>query len=523
MLLLLLGVLVGALAGCVPDNPTPPTIVVSLNGVAADLGGLLIVPPSGFGISVDLSATPAPFLPGSLVVVDQRWGDEDPVELTPAFVLDGDRAVGVIPPSLALAMGSHTLLAVAKLEGGGYAQGRFDFAVRAFSSGSGPISTGQVIWYDFDVDRDGDGSADFPVDLRSFGLGSAADPVLSAQVEDDVVARVMARVESVYYDENPLGLAAGDPVDVAFDTQDPGAGDVTRICVGGAAPGQPNMAGSIALDPQNANRTSVECSVSPPSGIFPRGLLAYAGDADFDARFDSLRPAAGGTPVGEDPLDAVVLDPAFDPAAATPQELLRFTVIETGIQSFSEALAAITAHETGHALGMVAPGVPGAGLFGGSSGADFTHAVGADGQPQPENYLMKAGDTFDFAHLAGLAPYPFPYLRGIDHAYLRDRLVLAPKVHALYPPPSMTSVAPDIVDDSLETLTVTGTDYYGTPRLRLVNATWTYELLSETRVSPETVTGVVIKSQIPPGSYDLEMIAYDGQVDVLPSAVTVVP
>ena len=134
---------------------------------------------------------------------------------------------------------------------------------------------------------------------------------------------------------------------------------------------------------------------------------------------------------------------------------------------------------------------------------------------------MNAGGTFSFASLAGIDPHPFPSLRPIDHAYLRDRLVVDPRVQGLYQPPVIGSVTPDSVENSLETLTVTGTGFLDPPRLRLVNDTWTYELPVETFVSDTEVTGLVIRSQILPGLYDLEMIAADGQEDVLPGAVTV--
>ena len=58
----------------------------------------------------------------------------------------------------------------------------------------------------------------------------------------------------------------------------------------------------------------------------------------------------GTLPVGEDPLDPIVLAPGFDPGTAPPEQQARYTDITSAIDRFADALGSIVAHETGHAL-----------------------------------------------------------------------------------------------------------------------------------------------------------------------------
>ena len=149
------------------------------------------------------------------------------------------------------------------------------------------------------------------------------------------------------------GLPGADPVAVTFSSTDPGSGDVTRVCIGGEDPGGGINIGEVLIDPKNSNRSSIECGTFPPTGIFPRELLILAGEAAFQAVFDPLRPATGGVPAGEHPLDATVLAPGFDPGTASPDELARYQRVHAAIQGFADMLGTIAAHETGHALGLV--------------------------------------------------------------------------------------------------------------------------------------------------------------------------
>jgi hypothetical protein len=91
-----------------------------------------------------------------------------------------------------------------------------------------------------------------------------------------------------------------------------------------------------------------------------------------------LSPALGpinprvGARVGDDPNDAVVLDPGFDPYADHPDEVLeRYRDLETVATYIALAVAPITAHEMGHAMGLVPLGLPPQGFFGGRPDVTF--------------------------------------------------------------------------------------------------------------------------------------------------------
>jgi hypothetical protein len=202
------------------------------------------------------------------------------------------------------------------------------------------------------------------------------------------------------------------------------------------------------------------------------------------------------------------------------EELERWLDIQTAIARFGDALGTIVAHEAGHSLGLVAPGPPGAGLYGGSWGKEFSHDVEADGVTSPpENYLMKHGGTFAFRKLAGLSGHPLPYFRALDWAYLRDRVMTDSKVTELLPPPSVTGIDPAVIQGTM-LVSVSGTGFAQTPSVRLVNESYTYNLIGETWVSASQVDATAVSIQIPAGLYDLEVENPDGQTALLPDAVT---
>jgi hypothetical protein len=291
--------------------------------------------------------------------------------------------------------------------------------------------------------------------------------------------------------------------------------------VGGEDPTGGITIGNILIDPNNSNRTSVECWSIPPTGIFQAELMVYANQGSFQGTFDPLMASRGGTPVGEHALDAIVLDPGFDYQSATPAEQDRHDDIFLAVERFGDALGSICAHEAGHALGLVPPGAPGGGLYGGQTGAAFSHAVTPAGTTPPENHLMKAGNTFNFSRLAGLYGNPLPFFRPLSYAYLRDRVRTDATITGLWMPPSLVSVVPAVISQSSVQITVSGQDFAGTPIVQLVNPGYTYDALGETLIDPNTVTAWVIKSQVPPGLYDLVYRNADGQTATLPDAVTV--
>jgi hypothetical protein len=494
-----------------------------VNGIPDDMNDLLVLPPSGFVVNVGWQAGDFPVDPTAFNYVRaERWGGGSASWVfSPQLEVNGDGngSAGVFTGMLT--PGTWTLRAFA-----GDTQGNFGFAdlavaVRGFG-GPPPIATGQNIWLDFESDRDLVPGPDFPVDLQAFGLASAAAPVESGWVLERVTQAVVDRVLEVYKQTPMNGLSGPDTVKVAFSSTQPASGDVTQICIGGEDPTGGITIGSILTDMKNANRNSVECATLPPTGIFPRELLILSGDPSFQALFNPLIPGAGGVPVGAHPLDPVVLDPDFDPESASPEQLARYDLVQNAIQVFGDLLGSIVAHEAGHALGLVPAGVPGGGLFGGTSGAQMNHSVLPGGGDPSENFLMKSGYTFTFDRLAGLNGNPLPFFRPIEYAYLRDRVVIDPAVTLLAYAPVVTSVNPTTINPSGWTqIFVNGTGFLPTPVIRLINPGYTYNLVGEFFLSSIQVRGSVNYAQIPPGVYDIELKNPDGQISVLPASLTV--
>lgn len=135
---------------------------------------------------------------------------------------------------------------------------------------------------------------------------------------------------------------------------------------------------------------------------------------------------------------------------------------------------------------------------------------------------MKHGGNFSFAKLAGLSGNSLPFFRPLDHAYLRNRVVIDPRVTELLAPPSLSDIDPAQITTATQ-VTVTGSGFAATPSLRLEGTLLDYELIGEQFVSGTEVSGWVISVQVPDGTYDLVLTNPDGQSDRLVDAVVVGP
>lgn len=519
----LLAVLAGSglVAGQCDGNAggVPPTVSITLNAVEDDLNDLLVVPPGNFGAQVSYAPGGAALDLATFDAALIAWGGGDPIDVSALFTLGPTGAVTLVPGAIGLVPGTWTLVAGLGDVAGNGSYATYDFAIRDFGA-TPPIDTGQQIWLDFESDRDGTAGPDFALDLEIFGLGSPAAPALSDQVRQEVLDRTLARVGEAYYLQDPNGFGAPDPIDIAFSTSDPGAGDVTRICVGGPDPSGQGAIGNVFYDPGNSLRSSVECGTLPASGVFPREFDNYQASGAWKDAFDPVTAGAGGTPIGEHVLDPIVLDPGFDPGTASAEEFQRWSDIDFALQVFSDALGTVAAHEVAHAVGLVPPGAPGTGLHGGTFGPDLVHDVAADGSEPVPNYLMKQGGAFVFSELAGMYGIPRPFFRPLDFAYLRDRTLTVNGLNQLLFPPAVDSIEPPIISGSLQ-VTITGSGFASPVSVRFVNEVLTYNLLGEQVVSEDTITAWATSSQLASGFYAVEVENPDGQVAVLPLAVAV--
>lgn len=388
-------------------------LAIGVDGVPPRMARDLLLPAHGWTLQIALDPVPAADARPELIV-EMR---EERTGLTIAIqddLIAGDGFWTLpIPERLGLREGLVAVRARATFADGSQAEDWRRIRIRAFEGGP-PIGGRQIVYFDFEVDRDGDGRADFPADLEQLGLVAPGQPELARSLADRIADRALARVERAYAasdDPNRTGRPA-DPVAVRFQQRpvelESERPYTTRICVGGRDPAQPGSVGHVRFDPGNSRRASDECTGEEPAGLFPAELASYRESPLYREILGPFDPALGGTPWAGEPERSDAMDRA--------------------IAVLGDALGTLMAHETGHALGLVAPGRPGVGLFGGESGEDWAHAVdfGDDGEASPEAALslMAPGRRFGFEDLAGLGATGELRFRPIDYAYLRDRVVL---------------------------------------------------------------------------------------------------
>ncbi|MHC4924834.1 MAG: Ig-like domain-containing domain, partial [Planctomycetota bacterium] len=106
----------------------------------------------------------------------------------------------------------------------------------------------------------------------------------------------------------------------------------------------------------------------------------------FPQTFDPLisTNSRGGTPAGQDNLDAVVLDDSFDYSSATNAQKDRYDEIMLAIRYYAMYLSFVGAHEIGHSTGLVPDDAPPTGLF---------------GNAHPNNTFIESGNFTTSSHI----------------------------------------------------------------------------------------------------------------------------
>jgi len=409
-------ILAGGLAGIAllifslrDGGRTAPRIELGINGVPMALARDLLLPPYGWTLQVSFDPIPGSEASPELVVELREERTGMTIEVQDELRPGKGFATLTIPATLGMSEGLLAVRARARFADGTVAEDWRRLRIRPFQGGP-PIGERQVVHFDFEIDRDGDGRVDFEQDLEQLGLVSPAHPELAKALASQIAERALARVVRAYDapdDPNRTGLPR-DPVAIRFrltpallESERP---FTTRICVGGRDPAEPGSVGHVRFDARNARRASDECSDDEPAGLFTAELSAYRESALFREIMAPFDASLGGAPFGGDPA--------------------RRDAVERAIAVFGDVLGTLMAHETGHALGLVAPGRPAVGLFGGERGEAYAHAVGPDGEPATEPSLMDPGRRFRFEELAGESPLGELRFRPLDYAYLRDRVVL---------------------------------------------------------------------------------------------------
>ncbi len=500
----------GAMGGA--TDVEPPGVTPSLNDIPDDMNDLLVVPPESFWITLSFDASGGSLMDvSSLSITSSQAIGAIPAgaELTPQMAVTPTGARWEIPAGSALALTSHFLTVSVKDMAGNEASEEYGFAVRDFGIFGPPLGNPQTVFLDFTQDRSLGPEVDFLEDLREFGLSSPLAPAIETQARDLIVAEIVNRVNAYY------GSTGSDPVNITFTDALP-SGTHARMCVGGESVLGAPFLGAAPLDLDNAQENEDNCAGPvADKGVFPQAIDdLWGSNAEYHASFDALKPSEGGIPNGEHPDDARIWDPLFDPATATLSELNRLIAIVNAADAFAWVVATAIAHESGHLLGLTAPGAAPGGLYGGSTGSaqDHNEMVGG-GTPGP-NFLMNEGASFTFEEMTGRGGTPLATFRPLNWAYLHNRIVRNDQVTNLDPPPQIASVTPNTVDLPPDAfITISGDDFVATPDVHLIiEGDPTPNLLSNiTWIDPQTLSARVKTSTNPPGLYDVRVTNPDGQ------------
>jgi hypothetical protein len=312
------------------------------------------------------------------------------------------------------------------------------------------------------------GVADLDEDLRLIGLGTATMLPAAAKtkgrgatgtnaiIEAWIGGEIMTALRGAY-GLAPDGSKSVDSVKIAFLRQtDPGAptlssltlqkltGGETKknfsaISIGGGDLSKPYLGLSKTVDPRNLKN---EPNVGPTYGVFSTKAVALVFslvDSDPTVKllaqtfFGEFVPALGkgGKPVGEHALDATILADGFDPKKAAGPAQARHQKLTFLVETLGRLIGALTAHESGHALGLVADGPPPYGLFGGEKNAAFvtgSRTTSAHIDTTGFN-LMEAGPgTAPGATLNIMQYLTTPRFNALNLAYLQGRVLLLPKL-----------------------------------------------------------------------------------------------
>lgn len=414
------------------DN-VPPTVTATLNGIHSSRTSGLVVPPSGFTVDVTMADTATQYVdPGSVRVLLSGAGTAPGAETLLAAATIGYGSFRVqVPSTTPLAAGSWTLAVQASdLSGNVGSAPMLSFTVAQPSNSNLPFERVQVVWVRADLDRDGNGTADFDDDLFRLGFATTGDPIgTNARMRRVLLDGILAKSSHLYGRGSRGEPLADGSVSVRFTTRQPIRIPHMQMALGGLDPegdryraygdDSTGVLGRAYYDYKNDNVAERNTANSPGLGVFPAEMWLYqtrihqqvwpAYQTAFAQKFRPLCPDMGGVPAGSHALDAVVLSPAFDYATANPSQRSRWQTIMDAADDWAAVIGIILAHEVGHSLGLVAPGAAPGGLFGDSSLHD-SYAGASEVMAPSVGY--EAMTTLDYA------------FRDIDLAYLRQRLLL---------------------------------------------------------------------------------------------------
>ena len=278
---------------------------------------------------------------------------------------------------------------------------------------------------------EGDGVIDFDEGFIAMGLFSEANVEARGRVKSMLLEVVRDwAYRSFLLDTSGAMTSESVPIRVLFEgdpeAPDPQSWDGTfsMIALGGDGEPHDQLKGTVGMAKLDPNNQAHEDNTLYGLGVFTTGIVRQALKNPLATLLlASILPHTG-TPIGDHPEDALLLDPDFDPKGCHSSELMdRYTVLGLCLEFIGLAIGATLAHEIGHSLGLVPPGPPPIGLFAGVEGLSFTDNTLDDAHiDTPGLNVMQTGRVTNWLE----ALSQDPSFNALNLAYLRRRLVVGP-------------------------------------------------------------------------------------------------
>ncbi|GEM_PF-1563457 len=414
-----------------------PDLTLTLNDIAANRNKGLVVPTSGF--TFNITAWDSYDAALDWTSLDLKLSGPGSVPSSDELFVLGSFTAGTCSIRLAsedaLDPGSYTIDATIKdTSGNESSKASLSFSVIAPSTEIRPFERTQIVWVQFDLDREGkgkgDGTADFDQDLINYGLITKGDPIgRNAFMRKIAIDGIIAAANKAFLRAADSSSKGVDSVHIRLVTRKPCRAPHMKMSVGGNDPDgkekrvygdeSTGILGRALYDYQNSTPNENNAGTSPGLGVFPGELFLYQAKqyldlypyfiTTFGRTFRGLSPHMGGTPAGKHSLDKKVLADGFDYSTASPSEKARYDEIMNAADDFATVVGVILAHEIGHSLGLVAEGAPSKGLHGDSS----LHNLNAGLKD-----IMSAVISYE-----SLVSYEFKF-RALNRSYLQERTLV---------------------------------------------------------------------------------------------------
>ncbi len=255
--------------------------------------------------------------------------------------------------------------------------------------------------YEVTADIDGDalvirtatganGLADFAEELIAIGGGTGDDGASVAYrrwVQHEII-----RQTKRYYAGVPMEIYTDESRDAPDPAMFDSDGDFSMMRFGGALE---DVFGRSRFAVHNETRVD---DTTDRLGVGTTKLTQLVvGAPGLTERLDPIKPHTG-KPVGTHPQDMLVLSAHFDRYALgnSPEANERWDHLAEAARMIGLAIASVTAHEMGHAMGLVPNGPPPQGFFGGRGDVTFIGDNSTDSHhaDYPKLNLMQAGGSF---------------------------------------------------------------------------------------------------------------------------------